>query len=221
MEPRMPSFPRVRRSVLALAVAILGIEVGVTVAYLLVSEWSVVQARYVVYPWIWINTGLFAVWAVRRPGGSRRHQVLAVAAATGYLLVLLVVAGIVSFPEHAHFHVEVVSLPPAWGPVVIVATPFVTAVLFPYEVIGYVALAYLVYTVVVEVSHAVVGAAVGVLSCVSCSLPIAAALVGGSVGTTGGLAVAAGSYATDLSTLAYLVTVIALLTGAVRTGSLE
>jgi hypothetical protein len=53
-----------------------------------------------------------------------------------------------------------------------------------------------------------VGGAVGLFSCVSCTLPVAAAVVSGLVGgTVGAVGTATGTWSYDLSTLAYVVSV--------------
>lgn len=203
---------------LFVAAAVVLLEVLLVGTYILTQGWSVLEPRYVAYPWIWINTGLFAVWVVDTPEAGRRTRMIAGAVAAGYLLVIAVVAGIVSVPGPGGYEVAVFGLPPGWGPVLVVGTPVVAVTAFPYEVVGYTALAFLVYVVVLRVSRALVGAVVGVVSCVSCSVPVAAALIAGG---GSGVGVATSGLATDLSTVAYLLTVLVLVAGGVDTRSLE
>lgn len=206
------------RQVVLVGSVVLAMEALVVVGYYLTQGWSVMEPRYIAYPWIWINVGVFAVWAVPRPSVRPWYRWGGVVVSIVYFVGIAVIAGIVTVPGPGGYQFSVIGLPPGWGPVLVVGTPVVALTVFPYEVIGYAVLAYLVYVVVVQVSRAAVGAVVGVVSCVSCSVPVAAALLAG--GSTG-VGVATSGLATDLSTAAYLVTVVVLVGGGVGTRSLE
>jgi hypothetical protein len=108
---------------------------------------------------------------------------------------------------------------PGWGPVLLVDAP-VTLALVPYETVGYVALAALVYVGVARAAAGVVSGLVGLVTCVSCVGPVLAAVVSGLLGGTstaiaGGTSAAilgatTGAYAYDLSTGLFVATVAAL-----------
>jgi hypothetical protein len=202
--------PTVRRLVLV-AGALVGGELLLLAAYFALSSRSVLAPRYVLYPLVWINVGVVGVFAVDRPRADGRRRLLAAAVAVAYLAVLGWLDGTVAAGTGTGTGgLRVLVLSPGWGPAVIY-DGVVRLALFPYRVVGYAALAYLVYALVADVAGSgLVGGAVGLLSCVSCTLPVAAAalsgLVGGSVGLTAA-ATATAPLAYDLSTLAYVVSV--------------
>jgi hypothetical protein len=84
-----------RRTLLVLALLV-NTEILLTVGYLLVSDAIITQPRYLVYPWLWVNAAVLAVWRTDRPrstDGRLRYQALAVAGVYG--LVLAVAGGLV------------------------------------------------------------------------------------------------------------------------------
>jgi hypothetical protein len=82
-----------------------------------------------------------------------------------------------------------------------------SVVLMPARVVGYLALAYLVYATVIDASGAGVAGLLGLLSCVSCSWPVLAALVSGVAGSGSALAATTLGLSQDLSTVVFLLTV--------------
>jgi uncharacterized membrane protein YjjP (DUF1212 family) len=77
----------------------------------------------------------------------------------------------------------------------------------PARVVGYLALAYLVYGTVVDASSAGIAGLLGLLSCVSCTWPVIASVVAAVAGGGSALAATALGVSYDLSTLVFLVTV--------------
>ena len=80
----------------------------------------------------------------------------------------------------------------------------------PARVVGYAALAYLVYATVIDASGAAVSGVVGLLSCVSCSWPILASLLSGVAGGGSVLVAATFDFSYDISTAVFLLTVALL-----------
>lgn len=198
------SLPRRTVSLLGVALAVEAVAMG---AYLLVVDPQVLASRYLLYPFIWVNVALVAVLHARSPGGSDRSRAVGAAVALAYLAALSVTAGVVT-ESTAVAGVRVVwPLPPGWGPTLLVGGAGLRVALVPYEVVGYAALAYLVYGTVVE-ARSVVGGAVGLVSCVGCTLPVAAGLVGAVIGGT--VAMGTTTWAYDLSTVAYVAAVVLL-----------
>lgn len=186
------------------ALAVEAVAVG---AYLLAVDPRILSVRYLVYPFVWVNVALVAVLRASPAGGSRRTRAVGAAVALAYLAVLSVTAGVVA-ESAAPAGVQVVwALPPGWGPMLLVHGTALRVALIPYEVVGYGALGYLVYATVVE-ARAVVGGVVGLVSCVGCTLPVAASVIGALVGGT--VALGTTSLAYDLSTAAYVVAVVLL-----------
>lgn len=203
-----------RPGVLALVAVVLA-EAALLAGYLGLTGASATNLRYLLYPFVWIDVALWAVFAVDAPSPSSaiaRRVALSVSGA--YLAVLAFAGGVVDVAAlsggHTHgtgVDVAVFSaLPPGWGPTVVLEAPALTVTLVPYKVVGYVALAYLTYAAIVDVTASAVSGAVGVLSCASCSWPVFASLLAAALG---GEAVASALYAhsMDLSTVAFVVAV--------------
>jgi hypothetical protein len=220
---------RPTRSDLLAAAVVLNAELLVVLVYLAVEPVVVESWRFIVYGFLWINAGLYAVAKTRPPSADARTRRLALLVAGGYFLVLAVAGGIVG-PSHTspiaalltdgHLHshgataagtFDVRLLPPGWGPALVYQGPWIMVILMPYKVVGYLALAYLVYATVIDAAGTVVSGSLGLLSCVSCTWPVVGSLVTTLFGSGSAVVVAATTWPYDVSTAAFLAT-IALLT---------
>lgn len=165
-----------------------------------------------VVPFVWINVALWALVRTTPSPTSARNRRLALAVAGGYFLLLAYFGGLVA-PGHGQattFSVELWDIPPGWSPAVLYNGSVLSLALLPYKVVGYLALAYLVYATAVDASNALVGGVVGLFSCVSCSFPIVAGIVTGIVGSGGAFAVMATESGYLLSTVVFVATVALL-----------
>ena len=210
---------RPRRETLLWGSVLVTLELGVLAVHSLFGSSSVVSLaglRLWVYPFVWINVGL---WAVVRTfpaarGATTRQRVLASALAAGYFGVLAYTGGLVGHgtPDGAGV-VRVVwgTVPPGWAPTLTYAGDFFRATLIPFKLVGYLVLAYLVYATILDAARSAVTGVLGLLSCVSCSWPVLASLASGVAGSGTGIAaaVATGSY--GLSTLVFVLTVALLV----------
>ena len=198
--------PDVRRLV-SLTGALIAVELCLLVGYYAVSSQSVLSPRYVLYPFVWINSAVLALLVVDWPRVRGFRRLVATTVAVAYFLVLTWLDGSVASGMGTGT-LRVVSLPPGWGPALLY-DGVVRLSLFPFKLVGYAALAALVYALVADTTgRTALGGALGLFTCVSCTLPIAAAALSGVVGGTVGLtAVATASLSYDLSTLAYVVSV--------------
>jgi hypothetical protein len=206
---------RPRRETLLWGSLLVTLELGVLAAYSLLGSSSLVSlagVRFWLYPFVWINVGL---WAVVRTlpagnGASERQRLLAGALATSYFGVLAYTGGLVGagMAEGAGV-VRVVwtTIPPGWGPAVTYAGDLATLTLVPYKLVGYLALAYLVYATVLDAARSAVTGVLGLLSCVSCSWPVLASLATGVAGGGSGIAAAVSTGSYGLSTVVFVVTV--------------
>lgn len=204
-------------------------EILAVLVYLAVESVSIDSWRFIVYAFLWINAGLYAVAKTRPASASPRTKRLALLVAGGYFLVLAVAGGIVG-PSHTsplaslitdgHFHshssaaagsFDLRLLPPGWGPALVYQGSWVLVILMPYKVVGYLSLAYLVYATVIDAAGTVVPGSLGLLSCVSCTWPVVGSLVTTIFGSGSLVVVAATTWPYDISTVAFLATV-ALLT---------
>lgn len=180
--------------------------------YLTTFEVGVESVRYIVYPFIWINVGLWAVLNARPVTATRRMQAIAVGVSTLYFIVLLVLPEKIGLAGDSPFTsgFEIRSAVPGWGPAFSYSGSLVRAHLIPFEVIGYGALSYLVYVNVVRISRASLAGVLGIATCVGCTVPVLVPLLGilGGTGTT--LASTAYTWSYDIGTVVYVV-VVALL----------
>jgi len=198
-------------------------EFLLVIGYLLVLDVTVRDWRLYAVPFVWINV---AVWALARtspPAASPRKRRIAAAVAVGYGLVLSYFGGLIgpSTAPVASLSVSVTSLPPGWSPALLYNGSLLSVALLPYKLIGFAALAYLVYATALDASSALLGGVLGVFSCVSCTFPVLAGLVTGVAGSTA-LAGAVTGYSYLLSTVAFVATAVVLAwrptVGSIRFG---
>ncbi|WP_254545931.1 DUF7546 family protein [Halomarina pelagica] len=209
-------FARLPADLRWLAVVVLA-EALLLVGYFGVTDARPTTLRYVLYPFVWIDVGLWA--AVRTPPrpAARRLRWAAALLAVAYFLVLAWLAGLIGiYPGghgHAHAHLHgwlFVPSAPGWGPRIAYAGHAFHVYFVPYRVLGYLALAYLVYARALDASAAALSGVVGLAACLSCSFPILASLAAATVGSSSGLSTAALGFSLDLSTAAFVLAVALL-----------
>ncbi len=200
----------VRKDTLLWGLLLVNTELLLVFAYQLLSPNTITGLTPVVVPFVWINLSLWAIARTDVPAASQRRRTIGVAVAAAYFGVLAYFGGLwglgdPAIPASARF--ELFSLPPGWAPALLVHTPYLRLSVLTYQVVGYLALAYLVYATVLDAAGSAVTGLVGLLSCVSCSWPILAGVVTGLVG--GSTAVAAAVYDQSylLSTVVFAVTI--------------
>lgn len=186
-----------------LVAVVLGLETLGVAGYYLLGPATVEQLRYALYPWVWINLGLLAVWMATPAPAGRRARLLAGALASGYVLVLASLAGLVAVDGHSHglSGLVITMSPPGWGPRVAYVASGFHLYFVPYLVVGYLALGYLFYAALLRARALSLAGVLGLGSCLSCAFPV---LLGG-IGAA--LSPAVASVAIDLSTAAFVVTV--------------
>jgi hypothetical protein len=195
------------RQTLLLAGLIVNLELIAVLMYVNLSGATFSAPRYLVYPWIWINVGVWAVVRTRPRATSDRYRWLAAGVAVAYFALLAYVGGLVGLGGMAT-GLAVSWLPPGWGPAVIYGGESLRLILVPFKLVGYLALTYLVYATILDAAGSAVAGLVGLFSCVSCTWPVAASLLTGVLGGTVGFA-SGGAYSLtyDLSTVVFVVSV--------------
>ena len=200
--------------------AILSLQAALLVTYAVVNG---VQIRpFHLYPFVWINLSILVFWNVGAPVVTRRQQIFAGSIAAGYFLILGFFGGLYSWAplfeqpaEHLR-HLEQLGgfelafdVPPGYGPALFYISPTLNLSISPYVLLGYLALAYLVYVTVLDAATAASSGLLGLFACIGCTWPILASLFGGAGGSTTLLAsVYAQAY--ELSTIAFVLTVALL-----------
>ncbi len=190
----------------------LNIQLVAVLAYYHLLEVSITQPRYTLYGLLWVNLGLLVLYKTTPPSGldfRTRRRSLAIAA--GYFGLLVALGGLVGtgVPEQAG-GLRIAWLPPGWGPAIVYASPLVVIAITPAFLIGYLALAYLVYVTLLDAAGSAVAGVVGLFSCVSCTWPILAAVASSLLGGAGVLGATALNASYDLSTAVFIVTVALL-----------
>lgn len=198
-----------------LATAVLYVEVMALTGYWLFGDTVSVSApRFALYGLLWINVALWVFVRTDIPSASRTTVRRAAVVAVGYLALLAYTGGVVapgipaSYDYVAGF--SVLWLPPGWGPALVYKTEFVRLILMPARVLGYLALTYLVFVTVVDAASSAVSGLLGLFSCLSCSWPILASVGTAVLGGSSFVAAATTTYAYDVSTVVFLVTVALL-----------
>ena len=168
--------------------------------------------RVWIYPVVWFTVGAWALFRTSPAPARRRTKWAATAVGAGYFLLLSFAGGLVGVSPGVAtgLTIQVTELPPGWNPAVLYTGDTVRVALSPYPAFGYAVLSYLVYATAVEAEHAVAGGVLGLFSCVSCTLPVLASLLGGFVGGAGALTAAASSLTYGLGTVVFVVTVLLL-----------
>jgi hypothetical protein len=186
-------------------------EVLVLLAYYSLANARLTAVRFVVYPLVWINVAGWAIARVELPESTPRRRRLGGAVAVGYFVVLAYFGGLwaLGTPPMAPY-LTVSWLPPGWGPAVLFADFGVVMALMPYKLVGYAALAYLVYAVLLETAGSAMRGVVGLFSCVSCTWPILATVLSGLFGAGSAVASVATNQPYGVSTLVF-VSAVALL----------
>lgn len=169
-----------------------------------------------VYPFVWINVGLWGVVVVSLPEAESHHRRGAALLVAAYVLVLGYAAGMLApggIPPGVDgpFTLKLANVPPGWGPSVTAYAPGFSVQLMPYQVVGYAALAYLVYATLLDAATSAAGGALGLLTCVSCSWPVLSSIVSGLVGSTAALTAAVYARPYGLATVAFVLTVVVLV----------
>jgi len=180
----------------------------VLLAYALVADRR--PTAYWAFPVVWVTAGAWALLWTSRPPAATRTRLLAGALAGAYFLVLAVAGGVVGpgGPPTTGLSVELTELPPGWGPTLLYGGETVRVALVPFTAFGYAVLSYLVYLTAIDARSVLAGGVLGLFSCVSCTLPVVASLLGGFVGSGAALAAAASATTYAAGTAVFVVTVV-------------
>lgn len=188
---------------------LISLQFGLLAVYVIVTDPTVIDPISLLLPIVWITVAVLALVRTTPTPDSSRQRWIAGTLAVGYFFVLSVFGGVIGLPhpDYASGLRIAIEVPPGWGPALLYGGETVRLALIPFRVVGYVALAYLVYATIIDTAGSAIGGVIGLLSCVSCTFPVIAAVVGGTVG---GVATAAATGGIQLSTVAFLVTVALL-----------
>lgn len=196
-----------------IAVFLLNTQAALLVTYVLVGTSTVYDWWPILVPFVWINVGIAAVaWTEVGPA-TPQQRALALGIGVGYFLLLGYFGGLYgpgtdSLPTY--WELSVARHPPGWDPMIVANTPEIRLAVVFYKLVGYLALAYLVYATVIEAAGSAVGGVVGLLSCVSCTWPALGTVLAGVFGGGSVVAAAAYDWTYVVSTVVFVLTVALL-----------
>ncbi|MDY6817979.1 MAG: hypothetical protein SVG88_04890 [Halobacteriales archaeon] len=210
LDSRLPKWRPQRTTILWWALA-LNIELLAVLGYLFIADVTITQPRFLVYPFIWINVGIWAIVRATPAPTAPKYRYIGLLLAGGYFLVLSWAGGLLApghlFHGHSHgtgLRIVTTTLPPGWGPAVLYNGPLVQINAIPFKLIGYLSLAYLIYALLLDTAGSVVTGIVGLFSCVSCTWPVLGTVLAGAFGGTSAIAAVAMEQPYGLSTLVFL-----------------
>ncbi|APX95983.1 hypothetical protein SAMN05421809_0080 [Natronorubrum daqingense] len=167
----------------------LAAQLVVGLTYAAVVDANTPNVHYYFIPFIWITISALAVWYTRPVTRSFKYVAIAASVAIAYFLVILYLSGMVmpirsiAEPGPSGLVVEW-DRPLGWSPIVDYTGSWVSVRLIPYQVIGYLALSYLLYTAVLNISSSIYTGVVGLVTCPGCAAPVLAPLLAGAAGTS-------------------------------------
>jgi len=195
--------------------AILNAQLLVVILYSLLVSGPPASLRGIfilVMPWVWLDVSWWAYRNTSLPRVTGRKRLVAGALAVGYFLVLAFAGGVLlpGIGERATgFRLVTYQIPPGFAPALLYSGERLVVNLIPYKTVGYLALAWLVYGTVADVSGSVGAGLLGLFSCVSCMLPVIAGVLTTVTGSAG-FAATIGQQSYFLSTSVFLATVLLL-----------
>ncbi len=204
--------PELEPRVVLAVVAVLYLDVMALTGYWLFGGVTVTDPRFALYGLLWVNTSLWVFARTETPDADGRTRRRALGVAGGYLAMLAYTGGMVATGvDAAHASgFSILWLPPGWGPALAYRGELVRLLLMPARVAGYLALALLVYVTVLEAIGSAVSGVLGLLSCVSCTWPIAASVATAVFGSGSFVVAATQSYTYGISTAVFIATVLLL-----------
>jgi len=196
------------------ALAVTGALVALLFAYVSRTGARVVSVRHALLPFVWIGVSVWLVLWLRAYGPEAGRSWAAWLVGAGYFLLLGVVGSTFGLAGEAT-GVRVVWATPGWGPMAVYAGSLLRVVVVPFEVAGYLGLAYAVARAVAATSKSALAGTVALFGCVSCTLPLVAA-VAGAFGASA-LAVSPAGFTYDVATAVFVLTAVLLAAGLTTT----
>ncbi|GAB7095046.1 hypothetical protein JCM30237_21990 [Halolamina litorea] len=188
----------------------LGVQSALALLYLTLTDAGLAAPRTLAVPVVWVTVAVVAVRHAERPAVGRSGAIVSGAIGVAYAVGLAWLTGALGPAMGVPTGLDVVLLPPGWGPVVRYRGAELAVSLLPYRAVGVAALGYLVSLSARDVIgnglSAGIGGVVALGSCASCALPLVTSAVGALGGAGIGLgavpSVAGGTYL--FGTLAYV-----------------
>ncbi|MFP4174804.1 MAG: hypothetical protein ACLFSW_03385 [Halobacteriales archaeon] len=189
-------------------VLFVAVQVAAVALYFILSDTVAVTVRHALYPVIWVTLSAWVFVRTPLPDELPWYAPVVAVVSGVYFLALLWLAGLVGTAESPGLAIDVTGASPGWGPVLAYSGDLVYLRIIPFQVVGYAALAYLVFVALTDTASSLVGAAVGLVSCVGCTWTLVAGAL--SVVGSAGVTAVVQSYSYELSTLVFVTAVVVL-----------
>jgi hypothetical protein len=161
------------------------------IAYAVVVDAPIPNFRYYLIPFVWITIGILAVWYTTPSNRNTQHTIIGAIVAVSYFFLILYLSGMIG-PTRAAIEATAGSSsigvewhrPLGWGPILTYSGNRFAVTLIPYQVIGYLALSYLIYAAILDISKSATAGVIGLAPCPGCAAPLLAPLLAGAAGTS-------------------------------------
>ena len=191
--------------------ALFGLQLVAAVLYGVLFDASPASLHLFLIPFLWITVSILAVWYTQPVSGGPGHRLFALGVAFGYFLLFLVLTGTVGFspstlePVTGAYSVGIeVDRSLGWGPILFYAGEWIGIRIIPYQIVGYLALSYLVYSAVLDVTQSATAGTLGLILCPGCAAAVIAPVFGSIAGLSSAIALVV-RYTYEISTILFVV----------------
>jgi hypothetical protein len=191
--------------------ALIGIQLLLAVIYGTLFGSSLLSFHIFLLPFIWTTVSVVTVWYTDSVSRGWRPTAVAGAVAVGYLSLFLWLSGTIGFTPS---QVEPITGPLGfgieagrslgWGPVIYYSGEWIGARIIPYQLIGYLALSYLVYVTVLDATRSASAGTLGLILCPGCAAAALVPLFGGIAGLSAALSFFL-QYSYEIATVMFVV----------------
>lgn len=195
---------------------LLAAQLFAALVYGVIFDVTVANFRQFLIPFVWITVGVWAAWHIEPASRTATHELLGATVAGTYFLLVSYLSGLLgpaSTPLESITGWSGIGVSwqhsLGWGPVVLYAGDWFSMALVPYQVIGYLALAYLIYAAVLDITKSATAGIVGLVPCPGCAAPLVAPLLAGAAGTSSAFVLLV-AYTYEIATIFFVVAVALL-----------
>lgn len=161
-------------------------------------------------PFVWITVSVLAVWYTTPSEAEPRRKLFAGTISGGFLLVFLYLSGTVGTSTEVF---EQVTGPSAitvtadrslgWSPILFYSGEWFALRVIPYQLIGYVALSYLIYAAILDITRSAKAGLLGLALCPGCSAALLAPVLASVAGISSAFALFV-RYTYEISTVLFV-----------------
>lgn len=192
---------------------LLAVQLLAAVFYALFFDVSFITLHLFLVPFVWISVSILAVWYTDRPTATGPRRLLAAAISGSFFLLFLYLSGGAGTASGLFEPVTgssgfgvTTDRSLGWSPILFYSGEWVSIRLIPYQLVGYLALSYLMYVAVLDISRSAKAGLLGLALCPGCTV----ALFSPALASAAGLSAAVTAftrYSYELSTVLFVLAV--------------